>query len=178
MSETSDKVVSFINMGKVFLDEKGELFFVKTTETFKFLLINSNGESVFSKTPTKTEETHVKPETLGYTKKATYEIFVFKTEKDELEDKTVYYSMVLTFEVPNEQRYKTAFFRKAKSGRVFLTWFDSGTSSEVSINDKEFTSRGKAERLPEDTILKRGSPIFTLNGNGELERRLQENEVW
>jgi hypothetical protein len=178
MSETNDKTNSFINFGKVFLEPDGSLYFVKTTETYKFITLNSNGEEVFSKNPTKTETTHVTPESLGYTKKAEWMIYVYKEVKDELEDKKVYYSMLLTFEIPEEKRYKTAYFKKAKSGRVFLMWFDSGCTSEVSINDPEFTKRSKAVRLKEDTILQRTAPVFTLSANGELERRLDSEAVW
>lgn len=174
MSETPNKISSFVNMGKVFVNEKNELYFIKTTETFQFKGLNADKDEVYGKDAIKTERTHVTPEQLGFTKKATYEIYVYKIEHDDLEEKTVYYSMLLNFEIPNEQRYKTAYFKTAKSGRVSLMWLDSGTCSEVSVNDSEFCKRSKAKRLSEDTILKRGSPIFTLNGNGELERRLEE----
>lgn len=176
--QPKDKTVEFTNFGRVYEEKDGSLYFIKTTETFKFLLINGNGEEVYSKTPSKTEKTHVTPESLGYTKKETWMIYVYKTERDELEDKTVFYELPLTFEIPEEKRYKTAYFKKAKSGRVFLAWFDSGTTSEISINDTEFTKRGKSKRLPEDTIIQKNAPIFTLSASGELERRLSENEVW
>jgi hypothetical protein len=171
---TENRITEFVNMGKVFIDEKGDIFLVKTTQHYKFLLINQNGEPVYEKQPFKVEETHITPETLGFTKKASWEIYVYKTEHEELEEKTVYYSMLLNFEVPSEARYKTAYFRVAKTGRIILCWLDSSTASEVSINDKEFCTRGKAKRLPENSIIQKGSPVFTLNGNGELERRLEE----
>jgi len=178
MSETNDKTNSFINFGKVFEEKDGSIYFLKTTETFKFLMVNQNGEDIYAKTPMKTEQTHVTPEQLGYTKKAEWTVFVYKEVKDELEDIKVFYELPLIFEIPSEQRYKTAYFKKAKSGRVFLMWFNSGTCSEISINDLEFTKRGRAKKLPENTIIQKGSPIFTLNASGELERRLQENEIW
>jgi hypothetical protein len=178
MNETNDKTVERVDMGKIFLEPDGSLYFVKRTQTFKFIMLNANGEEVFSKNPIKTETTRVTPESLGYTKKAEWTVYVYKEMKDELEDIKVFYEMPLIFEIPNEARYKTAYFRKARSGRVFLMWFNSGTCSEISINDPEFTKRGKAKKLPENTILQKGSPIFTLSANGELERRLSENEIW
>jgi len=178
MNETKDKTITRIDTNKVFVDEKNELYFLKTVETYQFLMLNQNGESVHSKTPQKTETTHVTPEMLGFSKRESWDIFVYKTNHSELEDTTEYYSMTLTFEVPNEARYKTAYFKKVHSGRVFLKWFDSGCSSEVSINDPEFTKRGKARKLPPDTILKRDAPVFTLSSSGELERRLDSEAVW
>lgn len=173
----TDKKVSYVDMGKVFEEQDGSLYFIKTTETFKFLLMNQNGENIYSKTAEiKTE--HVTPEQLGFSKRENMEIFVYKTEHEDLEDKTVYYSMTLEFSIPNEARYKTAYFKKTKDGRVFLKWFDSSCCSEVSINDPEFTKRGKARKLPNDTILKRDAPIFTLSASGELERRLDSEKVW
>jgi hypothetical protein len=165
-------------MGKVFLDENGAIYFIKEVKTFKFITVNPNGESIYNKTAIKTEEKRITPEQLGYTKSAKWDIYVYKTEHEELEDKTVYYSMTLNFAIPEEKRYKTAYFKTTQSGRVFLTWFESGTCSEVSINDPEFCTRSKAKRLSEDTILQRGSPIFTLSAEGILERRLQENEIY
>jgi len=176
---TNDKTVSRVDTGKVFLEQDGSIYFLKTVETYQFLMVNpNNGENIYSKTPMKTEQTHITPEMLKFSKRETWDIFVYKTNNDELESRTEYYSMTLTFTVPSEKRYFSAFLKKVKSGRVFLTWFDSGTCSEISINDGEFTSRGKARKLAPDTILQKGSPIFTLSASGELERRLSENDIW
>lgn len=178
MSETQDKTVARVNMGRVYEEKNGSLFFVKTTKTFKFLLINPNGEAVYSKTPISTKTEHVTPEQLEFKKKESWEIYVYKVEHEDLEEKTVYYDMTLTFQVPNEARYKTAYFKKAKSGRVFLIFFDSGTCSEVSINSPEWTTRSKARKLAPDTILNRDAPVFTLSASGELERRLDSEAVY
>jgi hypothetical protein len=176
-TQTQDKTVTRVNMGRVY-EKDGSLYFAKTTKTFKFLLINQQGESVYSKTPSEIKTENITPETLGFSKRESWEIYVYKTTHEDLEEKTEYYSMLLTFAVPNEARYKTAYFKKAKSGRVFLTFFDSGTCSEVSINSPEWTTRGKARKLAPDTILNRDAPVFTLSASGELERRLDSEKVW
>ncbi|MGD0158863.1 MAG: hypothetical protein ABSB89_01030 [Candidatus Bathyarchaeia archaeon] len=179
MSTNQDDIKTYVNMGRVFEDEKGELYFIKTTEKRKFIMRSSdNGEPIFEKTPCATKEEHVTPSELGFTKKDTRDIYVYKTENSELEEQTVYYSMTLTFEIPQEKKYKTAYLRKAKSGRVFLVWFDSGCSSEVSVNDSEFCKRSKGKRLEPDTIINRNAPIFTLSASGELELRLDSSKVW
>lgn len=175
---TQDKTVERVDMGKIFLEPNGSLYFLKTVETYQFITITPNGDSIYSKTPIKIEKTHITPEQMNFTKKASWDIYVYKTVHEDLEDRTDYYSMTLTFEIPEEKRYKTAYFYKVKNGRVFLKWFDSGTSSEVSINDSEFCKRGKAKRLPENTIIQKNAPIFTLSSSGELERRLDSENVW
>jgi hypothetical protein len=174
----TDKTIERVDTGKVYLEQDGSVYFLKTIQTYQFLMVNQNGDNIYSKTATETQTEHVTPEQLGFTKKASWEIYVYKTEHEELEDKTVYYSMTLYFEIPLETRYRTAYFKIAKSGRVFLKWFDSSSCSEVSINDPEFCKRGKAKRLPEDTILQRNAPVFTLSSSGELERRLDSEAVW
>lgn len=176
-NETNDSTISRVDFNRVYIEQDGSLYFIKTTKTYKFLLINQDGRSIYGTTPIKTEQSHVTPESLGYTKKATWDILVYKTVEGEgLEKETIFYSMTLNFEVPNEARYRTAFFKKTRSGRVFLKWFDSSCCSEVSINDEEFCKRGKAKRLPEDTIIQRNAPIFTLSSSGELERRIEAND--
>jgi hypothetical protein len=178
MNESKDKTVEIVDYNKVFVDEKGALYLNKKIKTYPFLLVNAYGDNVYAKDPSKVEIVHVTPESLGFTKKETWIIYVTKTDTTELENTTAYYEMPLYFEVPNEARYKCAYFLKVTSGRVSLRWLDSGTDAAVSVNDAEFCKRGKARKLPENTILKRGAPIFTLNANGELELRLDSEAVW
>jgi len=173
-----DKVNSFTNMGKVFEEPDGSIYFLKKTETYKFIMVNQNGDSVYEKTPFKTETSHVTPESLGYSKHESWDIYVYKVNHSELEDTTEYYSMTLNFQVSSEKRYSTAYLKKSKSGKVFLTWFNSGCCSEISINDSEWTTRSKAKKLSPDTILQRNAPVFTLSSSGELERRLDSEQVW
>jgi hypothetical protein len=178
MSTQQDKTISHIDSNKVFIEKDGSLYLIKRIQTFKFLMVNQNGDSVYEKTPFKTETLHVTPESLGYSKHESWDIYVYKVDHSNLEDKTEFYSMTLNFQVPDEKLYKTAYFKKVKSGRVFLMWFNSGTCSEVSINDNEFCKREKARKLPEDTLIQKNAPIFTLSSSGELERRLDSDAVW
>lgn len=173
-----DDLRTYVDMGRVYETEKGELYFIKTIETRKFIRISDSGEPVFERMPSDKKTEHITPTELGFSKKETWTVYVYKTENDELEEKTVYYELPLNFEIPQEAKYKTAYFKKAKSGRIFLTWFNSGTCSECSVNDGEFVKRGKAKRLEPDTIIKRGAPIFTLSASGELERRLDSSLIW
>jgi len=149
-----------IDMNKVFEDEEG-IYFQKTNFEHQNL-----GK--------------VRPSELGFEKKKIWEIFVYKIVEntEALENQKIFYSLELIFEVPNEARYKTAFLHQAKSGKVFLRWFDSGSCAECSINDKEFCSRGKLRRLPENTRIAKNAPIFRQNSNGELEREISEDAIW
>jgi hypothetical protein len=169
-----DAKTVYVNTQRVFLEDNGDPFFEKVTETRKF----NTYLKQYEKTPSEKKTEKVTPSEMGFTRKETWTIYIEKTDTSELENTTVYYEMELTFTIPEEARYRYYYFRKAQSGRVFLIMLESGVCSEVSINDKEFTTRGKAKRLPENTILKRGSPKFTLSSSGELERRLSENEIW
>jgi hypothetical protein len=147
-----------INMNLVFEDELG-IFFQKTNFEHQNL-----GK--------------VRPSELGFEKKKIWEIYVYKVieNTESLENQKIYYSLELIFTVPEEKRYSTAFLHQAKSGKVFLKWFDSGTCSEVGINDKEFSSRGKLKRLPENTMIPKNAPIFRQSTNGELEREI--SDIW
>jgi hypothetical protein len=178
MSTTQDKTVVSVSGNKVFIEQDGSLYLIKTTKTYKFLLINQDGKSIYGTSPSKIEKTHVTPESLGYTKKAEWLIYIYKVNHSDLQDTTEFYVMPLYFEVPDEKRYRCAYFFKTKSERVFLKWFDSASCSEVSINDPEFCKRGKATKLASDTILLKNAPIFTLSASGELERRLDSEAVW
>jgi hypothetical protein len=122
----------------------------------------------------------VRPSELGFEKKKVWKIYVYKVieNTEALENQKIYYSLELIFEVPQEARYKTAYLHKAQSGKVFLRWFDSGSCAECSINDKEFCSRGKLRRLPENTRIAKNAPIFRQNANGELEREISEEAIW
>jgi len=145
-----------IDMNKVFEDELG-IYFSKS---------NFEHENLGK----------VRPSELGFSKRQTWEIYVYKVleSTETLENQKIFYNLELIFTIPEENRYKTAFLYRAKSGKVFLKWFDSGTCSEVGINDKEFSSRGKLKRLPEDTMIPKDAPIFRQNANGELEREISD----
>lgn len=154
----TDKKDFIVDMNKVFEDELG-IYFLKS---------NFEHENLGK----------VRPSELGFEKKKTWEIYVYKIVEntEALENQKIFYSLELIFEVPNEKRYSTAFLHQAQSGKVFLKWFDSGTCSEVGINDKEFSSRGKLKRLPENTRIAKNAPIFRQSTNGELEREI--SDIW
>ena len=149
------------NMNKVFEDELG-IYFQKTNFEHQNL-----GK--------------VRPSELGFEKQKIWEVYVYKVveNNEALENQKLFFSLELIFAVPNEARYKTAYlYQTAKSGKVFLRWFDSGTCSECSINDKEFCSRGKLKRLPENSRISFNAPTFRQNANGELEREISEEAIW
>ena len=150
-----------IDMNKVFEDEEG-IYFQRTNFEHQNL-----GKVRLSE--------------LGFEKQKIWGVYVYKVieNTESLENQKIFYSLELIFAVPNEARYKTAYlFQTAKSGKVFLRWFDSGSCAECSINDKEFCSRGKLKRLPENTRIAKNAPIFRQNANGELEREISEEAIW
>ena len=151
---------TMIDMNRVFEDEEG-IYFQKTNFEHQNL-----GKVRLSE--------------LGFEKKKIWEVYVYKVveNNEALENQKLFFSLELIFEVPNEARYKTAYLYQAKSGKVFLKWFDSGTCSECSINDKEFCSRGKLKRLPENSRISFNAPTFRQNANGELEREISEEAIW
>jgi hypothetical protein len=55
--------------------------------------------------------------------------------------------------------------------------FEAGICSEVSINS-ELVTRGKAVKLPENSLVPKNAPIFRLSASGELEREIQESSIW
>lgn len=167
-----DRITAYLNGERLFLNEKGEPFFNRTLTVEKW----NSYLKLYEKHPELTRVEPVTVETLGYKKHADYNIFIYKVEKDELEDETVYYSMTLSFDIPEEARYRYFYFKKVRSGKIMLCQLDSGCVSEASVNG-EFVSRGKAKKLPPDTMLKLDSPIFTIE-NGELTRRVEVNTIY
>lgn len=147
----------------VVFEEKGKFYFNKTDEK----------RHVIGK---------VSPEDMGYTKSIKAKIFIAKklSSEESLTDETIIFTQEIEYSVPSELRYSTAFLFKARSGRIFLKWFDSGCTSEVGVNDSEFCHRNaKAVRLPNDTLLPKSTPIYTLNPKtGELELEVHVNSIF
>ena len=123
----------------------------------------------------------VRPSEMGFAKTQTMDIYVYKTiqNPDKLQDETVYFSMELTFAFPADEpkKWLNMYFYKARSGRIMLRDFESGVCSECSINS-ELVTRGKAVKLPENSLIAKNAPIFRLSASGELEREIQESSIW
>ena len=136
---------TYINMNVVFEDEKGKFYFNKTDEK----------NQVIAK---------VTPENMGFTKQIKKTIYIAKkiSNAESITDETVVFSQEVVFEVPSEKQYATAFLFQTRSKRIMLKWFNSGCTSEIGINDKEFVNRdSKAVRLPNDTLLPKSQRLFT-----------------
>jgi len=122
-----------------------------------------------------------RPEEMGFKKEETWAIYVYKMiqSPESLTDETVYFEMELKFAFPADEprKWKNQYFYKARSGRVMLRDFESGIASEVSINS-ELVVRGKAKKLPENSMIPKTAPIFRLSSSGELEREIQDSSIW
>lgn len=177
MSETNipkDATRTKIDMTKVFLDEKTqEPYVLRTIKTFKF----NTYERRYELDPYDTKKERVTPSELGLQKTQSTNIFVVKTDTSELENQMVYYDMLLTLEMEDTRANKYKYFKKVKSGRIFLVDLESAVSSLVGVNS-EYVKRGKVRKLQENTLISKDMPVYTLNANGELELRLDSDNVW
>lgn len=120
----------------------------------------------------------VRPLEMGFKREETAQIYVFKEiqSAENLDNETVYFDMPLTFAFPEdeERKWRYCYFYKCKSGRIMLRDFESGVCSGVGINS-ELVKRGRAKKLPQDTLIPKNAPIYKINLNGELGRQLPES---
>lgn len=165
----------FISGDKVFIDEKGAyLNKVCTTKEW------DNFERKW-----KIVETHIdkiRPEQLSppHLKTKTRKIYIVKDiqSANSLSDERVVFEMELHYAFPEgDKRFQYHYFVEPKSGVIYIKELDSGCCSEAGVNS-EFVSRGKAKKLPEDTLIPKNAPIFRINPQGELEREINSENVW
>ncbi|MGA2522908.1 MAG: hypothetical protein ABSF65_01995 [Candidatus Bathyarchaeia archaeon] len=147
-----------------------------------FSVVKQDEEGIyFDVTDEKGTVTKARPEQFGFKKEESWRIYVYKTiqNPDKLQDEQVFFSMTLTFAFPIDEPKKwiNQYFYKARSGRIMLRDFEAGICSEVSINS-ELVTRGKAVKLPENSLVPKNAPIFRLSASGELEREIQESSIW
>jgi hypothetical protein len=170
MSLPADRITTSINWGKIYEDEQGKIYAFKTIEVRKYNAWERDW--ILDKSQTKVEKTY--PEDNGYSKKQTQEVYIRKqiSSENNLTDSAIFFKMLLTFEIPSEKRYKYLYLYKVRSGRIFLNSFDSGSTTAVNVNDNEFVRRGRAIKLKNNSLIRKDAPVFTLNSEGTLERRL------
>jgi hypothetical protein len=165
-----DKETSWLNGSVVYEDSEGYYFNKEVTvEKWNPYLRQ------YEKSGTRTEK--VRPSSLELLKRAEQNIFIEKRvqSNENLSDEDVYFSCVLVWEYPKEERFKPFFFRVSKrSGEVFTVQLDSGVTSSADING-EFVKRTKIHKLEPDSRIPKNAPVFLLNpSTNELERKLPE----
>jgi hypothetical protein len=141
------------------LNPDGSIFFTKEEVV--------DGKKVISK---------ISPEQCGYVKTTSLDIVVQKTisNPDSLSDEVVSFFMTLSFSMEPNAENRFRYFYKCRSGEIFIKDFEGlpYPCSKVSINDPAYVKRSRARKCPEDTLVKAGTPIFTLNKSNELERQV------
>jgi hypothetical protein len=164
-----DRISTNVNLGKPQIDSEG-LYFEKETVAFKFV----PWERKFDNQATVMKTEKVRPDALGYKKQFEMSIIIEKLVQgtESLENELVYFEQKLTVSIPEEARYKYLYLFKTRSGEIFFKDFDSGTCSQININDAEFVRKSKAKKLRENTILPKNVSIFQLV-EGELRRRVE-----
>jgi len=149
---------SEICLGKPRIDEKG-LYFEKK---------NMEGLKVVS-----TER--VRPEELGFKKSFEQKIYVkkFVSSSESLDNQEIFFSMTLTYAIPQEERYRFLYLFQTRSGSVFKRDFTGSPCpcSQVDVNDPELVKRSREKKLPENSILENGIPVFQIDPTSRELRR-------
>jgi hypothetical protein len=125
----------------------------------------------------------VRPEEIGFQKTFTREIYVHKTivSTESIANEVVWFSMTLTYTVPNEARYKYYYLYKVRSGEIFFKDFSGQPCpcAKIEANDPEFVTRSREKKLPQNSILKKGIPVFEYDPTtGELRREVTASEPY
>jgi len=82
--------------------------------------------------------------------------------------------MVLEYSFENTKENEHKYFFICKSGRVMLTDFPSGVTSECGVNSI-YVNRKSSKKLPENSRIARNAPIFVINPTTqELERKVED----
>jgi len=146
------------------------------------VVFEEKGKLYFNKMDGKKVVARVTPEDMGYSKSIKAQIYIAKkiSNDESLTDETIVFTQEIEYSIPSEVKYATAFLFQTRSKRIFLKWFDSGCTSEVGVNDGEFCHRNaKAVKLPNDTLLPKSTPIYSLNPKtGELELEVHVNSIF
>jgi len=146
------------------------------------VVFEEKGKLYFNKMDGKKVVARVTPEDMGYSKSIKAQIYIAKkiSNDESLTDETIVFTQEIEYSIPSEVKYATAFLFQTRSKRIFLKWFDSGCTSEVGVNDSEFCHRNaKAVKLPNDTLLPKSTPIYSLNPKtGELELEVHVNSIF
>jgi len=161
---------STVNMAKAEVDDKGQIWFVKTTKKGKRNTLTDQQFYIGKETTEK-----VTPEQCGFYKSLTMEIYL---ERSALDDSTfqrrqALFKGLLEIIVPNNREFKFAYLTRTRLTQIpQLRDFSNGICSQVNINDVQFCRWAKKpKRVSSSEKIPKNSAIFTENG-GLLERRL------